>query len=226
MDPDYKYFYATLLGLLPLCVALGLAGGLRRTATVAGIILALASPLSVLSERVYWTPTRVMGGGWGIEDVIFCFHTGAMSWLCAVWPWTHRLEIGRMNLAAARRLLAVCIAATAVLGSLLAAKVPIMFAFIVTQAVTAGVLLALHPSYWRLAVSGIVVFSAYYFFLLGMWSLLMPNFMTMWDGTQIIDAALLSVPLEEYLWVASISVGFPLTVAFTLGARVGTASSR
>lgn len=165
-----------------------------------------------------------MGGGWGIEDIIFCFHVGAMSWLCAVWPLGVKIKIGSIGAAAIKRLVMVCIAATAVLVSLLAAHVPIMFAFVATQAIIAAGLLLNRPSYARIAGFGAIVFTAYYFVLLSMWRLLMPNFMLMWDGSQIINATLMGVPFEEYLWVASIGIGFPLTIAFSLDARVATDS--
>jgi hypothetical protein len=78
----------------------------------------------------------------------------------------------------------------------------------------------LRPSNERLIVSGAPLFTGYYFLLLSLWRLLMPGFINMWTGTTLTGARFLGVPVEEYLWVVSFSIGFPITMAFVLDARV------
>jgi hypothetical protein len=215
---EYKYLSANLFGLLPLCVAILLAGRLRNTAIVCGAVLSLFSPLAWLSERVYWTPERIFGGGFGIEDVIFCFHTGAMSWLCALWPWRDTIRISPVATVAIRRLAIVSLCAIIVLACLLGAGLTIMVAFTLTQTIVSAVLVIMRPAYIRLVLLGLPLFTAYYFLLLGLWKLLMPGFMGMWNGNELIGPQFLGVPLEEYIWVMSLSVGFPITMAFSLNA--------
>jgi hypothetical protein len=215
---EYKYLYANLFGLLPLFVAILLAHRLRKTTLICGAVLSLFSPLAWLSERVYWTPERILGGGFGIEDVLFCFHTGAMSWLCALWPWRDTIRITPVATVAIRRLLSVSLFALIMLGCFLGAGLTIMLAFTLTQTIVSAVLVIMRPTYIRLAVSALPLFTAYYFLLLCLWKLLMPGFMGMWDGSELIGPQLFSVPLEEYIWVMSLSVGFPITMAFSLNA--------
>jgi len=220
---EHKYLLANLLGLLPLGVALLLARRLRNTAILCGAILSLYSPpVAWLYERVYWTPGHIFGGGWGIEDVMFCFHAGAISWLCALGPWGNRVQIFPVATVALQRLLLVSLFAAIGLTCFLVFGVTVTLAFLLVQTISTAILVILRPSYVRLIVSGAPLFIAYYFILLGLWRLLMPGFMNMWNGTELTGAQFLGVPVEEYLWVLSFCTGFPITMAFALDARVGT----
>jgi len=215
---EYKYLAANLLGLLPLIAALLYMRRLRRTAIVCGIVLCLyCPPVSWLYEGVYWSPARVFGGSWGLEDLMFCFHAGAISWLCALGPWP--TEITMRWVQAAGRLLIVTLFAIVGLVSLLWLGAEVLAAFLVVQTASTTVLLIMRPSYLRFIVSAVPMFMAYYFVLLGVWRALMPDFMQMWTGTELGGSLLLGVPLEEYVWVASFCVGYPVTMAFALDVR-------
>jgi len=100
--------------------------------------------------------------------------------------------------------------------------VTVTLAFLLVQTISTAILVLMRPSYVRLIVSGAPLFIAYYFILLGLWRLLMPGFMNMWNGTELTGAQFLGVPVEEYLWVLSFCTGFPITMAFALDARIGT----
>jgi hypothetical protein len=222
---EYKYLFANLFGLLPLCVALLLARRLRNTAIVCGFILSLYSPpVAWLYEHVYWAPRRIFGGAWGVEDAMFCFHAGAISWLCALGLWGSKVQIRPVATVTLRRLLLASLCAAIVLACLLGGGFTVLVAFLSTQTISTAVLVILRPSYWRLMVSGVPLFTAYYFLLLGLWRHLMPGFMDMWTGTELTGAQFSGVPVEEYLWVASFCTGFPITMAFALDARFGRRS--
>lgn len=226
MVHEYKYLFATLFGLPPLCIALLLVPSQRKTAIVCGLILGLYSPpVAWLYEQVYWAPRRIFGGGWGIEDVMFCFHAGAISWLCALGPWGNTAQIYPVAIVAFRRLLLVSLFAGIVLACLLGSGFTVLCAFLVAQTVSTAVLVVMRPSYTRLIVSGAPLFTAYYFLLLSLWRLLMPGFMDMWNGTELTGARFLGVPAEEYLWVLSFCTGLPVTMAFALDVRIGRHSS-
>jgi hypothetical protein len=74
-------------------------------------------------------------------------------------------------------------------------------------------------------VPGALLFTAYYFVLFGLWRLLMPGFMGMWNGSELTGAQFLGIPVDEYLWVLSFCTGFPITMAFALDARFNGQSS-
>ena len=212
--------------MLPLGVALLLARSLRNTAIVCGVILSLYSPpVALLYERVYWAPRRIFGGGWGVEDVMFCFHAGVMSWLCALAPWRNEVQICPTVTIVLRRLCLITLFAIVMLTCLLGSGFTVIGAFLLAQTVSTTVLVMIRPSYVRFVVSGAPLFAAYYFLLLSLWRLLMPGFMDMWTGTELAGKQFLGVPLEEYLWVASFCTGFPVTMAFAFDARVVGRSS-
>jgi hypothetical protein len=223
---EHKYLFATLFSTVPLTVALLFARRLRNTAIVCGVILSFYSPpVAWLYERVYWAPVRVFGGDWGVEDVIFCFHAGVLSWLCALGPWGNKIQISPVATVAFRRLLLLTLFAGIVLTCLRGCGFTVLLAFLIAQTISSAILLMMRPSYVLLVVSGVPLFMTYYFVLLGLWRLLIPGFMDMWTGTELTGRQFLGVPMEEYLWVVSFCTGFPITMAFAFDVRLGTQKS-
>ena|GEM_PF-4545006 len=212
----YPYLVANTFGLLPLCFILHIAEAQRRAAVICGCILAIYSPpVAYLYDGAYWAPERLFPGRWGIEDAIFCFHAGAVSWVCAIWPWRRTVQI-RTTLSAGR-LVALSIAAAALLICLLASGFTVLQAFLSVQTASTAILLVLNRSYARLVPAGVIGFMLYYFSLLQLWILTMPGFMAMWSGRDLGGGKLLGVPVEEYLWVLSFCTAFPITMAYCMG---------
>lgn len=171
-------------------------------------------------EGVYWTPKRLFGGAWGVEDAMFCFHAGVVSWLCALAPWGSRVWIYPNVAVALRRLLLVSLFASIGLICLLGLGINTPLAFLLTHSVSTAVILTMRISYTKFVMSGVPLFIVYYFLMLGLWRLLMPGFMDMWTGTELIGIQILGMPLDEYLWVASFCAGFPIAMAFVLDVRM------
>jgi hypothetical protein len=218
---DDMYLFATLLGLIPLSFVLIVAGRLRNTSIICGAVLSLYSPpVAWLYDRVYWTPGHVFGGRWGIEDLIFCFHAGVVSWLCALWPWQQQFKLMPDALVALRRLTLISVLAIIGLACLLKSGITVFMSFLTVEIVSTAILIAVRPSYVRLVVSGVPLFMAYYFSTLSLWRFLMPGFMQMWNGTELTGTRLQGIPIEEYLWVMSFCVSFPITMAFALDIRL------
>lgn len=220
MIADYKYLIAGLLGLVPLALVLLAAGNLRNTAIICGTILGLYSPpVAWLYERIYWTPGRLFGGSWGVEDFLFCFHAGAVSWVCAVAPWRRSLQMFPSVWVAFRRLFLLTLIAVVLLLLFIASGFGIAASFLLAQTCSTALIIFLRRSYARLLISAIPTFLLYYFTTLTLWRILMPGFMSMWNGTELTGWSLLGVPIEEYLWVLSFSTGFTLTMAFAFEVR-------
>jgi hypothetical protein len=219
---DYPYFASELISLLTLCLALVFAPKQCGTALFGGAILALYSPLSLLHDAVYWMPRRLFGGGWGIEDVLFCFNCGAMVWLAAIWPWRDRMQTSLDARLLIRRSL-ICLAVFAsTLAALLLSSAAVMPSFIVAQTVLAAFVLSLRPASWRLAISAVMLFPLYYFLHLSLDTVLFPDFLDMWRGSQIIHVGVYGVPIEEFLWVLSFSASFPIALAYGVNASIAT----
>ena len=48
----------------------------------------------------------------------------------------------------------------------------------------------------------------------------MPDFMGMWNGSELLGVSLLGVPIEEYLWVISLTAGYSITMAYVFNIRM------
>ena len=158
---EHKYLVACLLGLPPLCVALLLAHRLRNTAILCGFLLSLyGPPVAWLYNRVYWTPDYLFGGSWGIEDILFCFHAGAISWICALGPWGDRLQIHSNKTIGIWRFLTISALAAVGLLCFLGSGFSVILAFLLTQTISTAIILFLRPSYIRFVASGLPIFLA------------------------------------------------------------------
>ena len=182
--------------------------------------MVLCSPLSLLHESNYWTPGRLFGGGWGIEDVLFCLRCGVLASIGMLWPWCHLISMHPTSAVALRRWLACTAVSGALLVSFMAAGLSVMLSFILVQALLCATIAGIRPEYLRLVLTGATVFPLYNFLHLHLMRLLFPVFMQMWNGTQLIDVRLLDVPIEEYLWVISFSACAPLVMAYILNLQV------
>jgi hypothetical protein len=216
----YQYFSSEMISLLFLCVALVFAPQQRGMALFGGAVLVLFSPLSLLHDDAYWMPRRLLGHGWGIEDVLFCFNCGALAWLAAAWPWRDRIE-WRLD---ARTLVRRCLLCVAVFASTLIvfrlAGMPVMPSFILAQTALAAFALAVRPSSWRLMLSAATLFPLYYFLHLALDIALFAKFLDMWRGVELIPVRILGVPIEEILWVLSFGASFPIALAYAVDASI------
>jgi hypothetical protein len=220
------YLFSGLISLGLVCLILVAARTQRVMAIACGLYLALLSPLSLLHEVTYWNPTRLLGGGWGIEDVLFCFESGVLAWLGAAWPWASRLETRPVAGTIGRRWLACTAIAAALLAAAILAGMPAMPAFILVQTAFIAGLLVVRPEYWRLVVTGLTIFPLYYFAYLLLLIGGIPEFIQRWDGADLVGLRVFGLPLEEYLWVLSFTTSFPMAMAYLVDARFVSAAVR
>jgi Lycopene cyclase len=218
----YPYLLSELAGLPVVCLALAVARAERTLALACGASMVLCSPLSLLHEGHYWTPGRLFGGGWGIEDVLFCLRCGVLASIGMLWPWRHLIQMRPTSAVALRRWVGCTAVSGALLVSLMAAGFSVMLSFILAQAMLCAFIAGIRTDYLRLVLAGATIFPLYYFLHLHVLRLLLPGFMQMWNGTQLIDAHLLDVPIEEYLWVISFSACAPLVMAYVFNVQVAS----
>lgn len=75
----HPYLLANLTGL-PLLVVVIILSRSIPSVVVAGLVLAPFAPLAMLHEAHYWSPHRLGGLAWGIEDALYLFISGAFSY--------------------------------------------------------------------------------------------------------------------------------------------------
>ncbi len=212
MIGGHFYLWSELAGLPALAVALVCAGDQRRPAIVAGLAFALFFPLCIIYDNAYWKPQRLLGGRVGVEDLMFTFRFGALSWLGAFWPWRRYLHIG-VPTPRSLEILVFCVAAGALGIWLLAHIVSVMWAFIVVQSGLAIFLIFLRLSLSRCLPGSLLLLPGYHALHLLLFAGLLPGFAAMWARPQAYIATVVGIPLEEFLWAISASVCVPYLFA-------------
>ncbi|MCP3056972.1 lycopene cyclase domain-containing protein [Aurantimonas marianensis] len=218
---DHGYLVAALIGLPGAALAIVLAGRLRWSIVVAGLVGMVLAPPVILFDATYWTPTRIGGGMWGSEDILVSFSLGAGVWFAAIVPWRGRLLLSAAWGPALRRL-----AAIATLTTLTAIVVHTVGAsntgtLVIVMAATAVVLGAWRPVRLRYAAAALLLYPPYYVLVLFAAAALVPGFFSIWNGPELSGVRIAGLPIEEIVFVAAFSVSFPLIMATVLDADCG-----
>ncbi|MBZ0216088.1 MAG: lycopene cyclase domain-containing protein [Fimbriimonadaceae bacterium] len=221
---EYPYLFVVLLGLPPVMAGFALAVSQRKMMLVSALSFTIFSPLSVLHQDVYWSPSRIGQYSWGIEDVLCCFSIGSLIWLAAVGSrrhvtttriqWPHFLQkIGIIGV--------IGVGLIIILNRFGA---EIMVATIVVQiGLTLGILI-LRPDLWRIPVRVAAIYLPYYTLILTLGGFFSSTFYDMWNGPEILGPRILGLPIEEFLWACSLG-SFPLAMAYASNTKITTTTT-
>lgn len=218
MDPaavfsDYPYLGACFVGLPIWTLVIVAAGDRRGFAILAGLVLVPLLPLAVFHEDVFWSPKRLLGVGFSIEDALYLFLTG--SFVCAVamrQPSYPVLRTDKIPRALGR--MAMTGIAAAILWWLISAT----FADPFTAAILAGLtivgsLACCRPTaIWPSAVAGLsycLYHCANVWVALALW----PDFLLAWSPQSPWSVPVFTVPFGEIAFAAIFGTGHALVVA-------------
>lgn len=215
----HTYLLSNLLGLPAIAVAFLFSGPHRTSGLLAGALEVLHSPPLIFFNGVYWSPERVGGLTWGLEDVLVCFSLGAGVWFAALAgcrrPFSYQLRYSEFALRAAR-IAVPTIALSFVVWSMGAGLMETLL--LVMIAACAG-LLAIRPALARFAVCAALLYPPYYLAILYGTGWLAPDFFLIWNGTQLWNITVAGLPLEEIAFVIVFSFCYPLIIGYSLDVR-------
>ena len=215
----YPYFFASLLGLAFVLVGYATAKGQRQAMLLAGLGLVPLAPLAILHEDTYWSPVRLNGGQLGVEDVLFLFQTGAMSWLLAAAITRRKIHFNVAVITMIRR--------HSLLAGLGVTLVLILFFWgldIMTSSLLAIVGVALtvltrQPHLWRLVPAGMLGYSLFYFFSIKICFWIWPDFVTYWNSGNDGLHFFYGVPAGELAFAIVVGATYPVCLGYGLDAR-------
>ncbi|MEZ6141867.1 MAG: hypothetical protein R3B84_14945 [Zavarzinella sp.] len=212
----YPYFYTTLGGLLLVLLVALLAGKQRKTILLSGVMALTLAPWAIAHEEVYWTPKRVIPWIPGIEDFLFTFVIGALSWAIAAIPCWKTAKPHLSFRGNTGRFIFVYLIASILLLVLLAVGIDIMSANVLLHLIILLGLLLIRSDLWKVAVSGAVGFALIYTALLLIELIIWPDFIHAWKPNSFWAASAAGIPLGEIIWSATAGAAWPLVVAYTL----------
>lgn len=216
---QYPYLIAVLFGLAPVALAFLLANEQRFAMGLSGISLTILGLPTVSFGVDYWSPRRLGDGSCGIEDVLCCFSIGSLTWLAGVWPFRGAVQLDYQARVFWPRLFA--------LGFLLYAGGIILWwsglgwveASSVVHVVATLALLRVCRDLWPLALTGLVCYPLYYCSVLLTASALLPGFLAMWDSSSLCGVRAFGLPVEELIWITTLTPMWLTMFAFCCDIR-------
>lgn len=215
------YLFASLC--LTACLAAGclLCPRQRGPALLAGVVLAPFALLGAVFVPAYWQPDHVVTfvRGVGPEDVLFCVACGGLGWLAAAGGsaphWTGRPAVGpfaaRFGSWAAGSLGAVTLA--------VALGCDILPAVVLGFAAVGAAIVGSNPHLLRLAVRGMLGFTAVYAAVGWLVIAAHPTATRFWAGDAVCGRRALGLPVEELVWAACFGGTWPVAFAYCLGSE-------
>lgn len=213
------YFFAGLLGFIPILAGWALLPAHRRDSCLAGLFWLPMAPAAAL-HTPYWWPNRLGGFAWGIEDLCYLFQVSVLAWLLTSAGVSRRYRLilpRRLNWRRYVGFSACGVALNLVLTGLG------MYVFTALVLVN-GLLVAWHlwrrPGYLPLALAGVLLFTPAMFLEQQIWLMLWPDFVEVWHKTTVWGQRCWGIPLGEIAFHASFVAATPLGVAYCREGRL------
>lgn len=166
----------------------------------------------------YWKPVLVVPLPVGLEDVIFCFSTGGIVWLLAVWPQRERPQLRLRTRLVLMRLLACALPSMLFYFALWCGGLSVMTSAVLTMVMLAIVLLWLRPRFLAIALMGTMGFSFFYILFARTALAICPP--GHWNVEKLWGYWVLRVPLGEIVWAAAYGFVWPLLMAYAFNAEL------
>lgn len=219
---EYPYLFSNLLLLSVILLAVRAfpLRAHRRLIIRLGLVMTAFFPFAAVSEGLYWSPARVAGGAFGIEDALCAFNIGALGALPAVMLFRESLQLEAQPKPGYRRL-GVLAALTLLAFSLLRVwGCSVMAATVLMQlAVWAGLLL-LRRDLWRFWVLNSVAVGLLHFVVLKALFWVWPDFVSAWSGAAPWGMLVAGVPLGELVWAFSFGALWPVFGGYVFDLRL------
>jgi uncharacterized membrane protein YagU involved in acid resistance len=155
-----------------------------------------------------------------LEDFVFSFSLGGLTWLLATWPVHPRIVLNiRPPTLLLRYFTFSVLAATLTIGASLLKSKP-MYGHLLPIVGVGLVAFYLRPALWRVAVWGLAGYTLVHFVLLKAALTLTPSSAGIWQVASLWGPKLWAIPLDEIVWSAAVGAVWPVSVAYVFDARL------
>jgi hypothetical protein len=215
----HPYLFAGLpvLALLLVLSSFARDRDYRWTAMFSGFACVPCSVLAA-THGDYWNPVRLGGFAYGVEDLIFTYTAGTAAWMAAALWVRNGWTVERSRTSAVRRMMPWGLCAV-IDVALWQAGLDSMTAALAASLVLLACLVVRRPALWRLAVAGMVTFSAFYVAVLRLQFAAWPAFVRYWNPGGWWIRSLFGIPVGDVAWAAVFGAVWPLVIANALDIR-------
>lgn len=221
---EYPYLWLNLVWVLIVLALSRLRRFRGKGVILAGLLLTPAGLSAPLYESAYWSPVRVGGGAFGIEDLLFSFLTGSAAWLIVMLTPVGRSVTISPTWDRALRTLAWWFAvSSAVFLALIVLGADPMVSLLVITGGAAAVFARLRPDLLPPAIVGSIGFGSWYCLNLFLDFTICPQMSGYWNQASAwASADILGLPLLEVIWGYLAGFCAPLYCGMALGAGCRT----
>lgn len=181
-----------------------------------------AACTAVLFVPEYWKPIRITQLSVGIEDIIFSFATGGIVWIIVSFSvgrnFSYNMALGTVI----KRYLILMALAISLIYLLFRSTQWGVMAEALVGIIIIGLILLVRFRFksWRIAIAGSLLFSLYYFIIMGFILKLFPLMRMYWNNNNLWGISVFKVPLEEIVWAFVYGTVWPLAMAYVFDLNI------
>ncbi len=219
---SHPYFFANLPLLVMLLIFIKFSRPLiySRLILLSGLLCAPGSITALIHNQTYWNPVRLFGGFFGIEDIMFTFIIGSLTWLVAAFPLRKRMIMEIHVLSWFKR--SVFCGVLFFSGSALIWLTGIkgLENTLISGILALLVLLVIYRRVWYMALFSVLIFVPVYYFIVRIQFLLWPEYLLQWNQTAELGKFFLDLPAGELLFAVLFSSTWVFYVMFVFRVRL------
>lgn len=217
----YFYLYGSLLYFLFAALFYALGGPQRKIMLFSGAITVPFIPMGALYTGEYWTPLRLFGLPFGIEDALWLFSMGATSWFCATLLLRNSVTVDFKWRQSLVRLLIAIVPALLSVSLLMHMGISWTVTAYIVPSGLAAIILLFRPRYAVLSAFGSVFTGAVCLIETNLCFVFWPHFLSFWTTGTVWREAVLGVPVGDILFSVIVGACHPVLVAYATDARIG-----
>ncbi len=215
---DYPYFFSSLIGLFIVILVYVFSPRKRQIMFVSGLTLSLLSPASIFHEGSYWNTKRLIGVGFGIEEIIFCFSVGSLiAFFLANYV---DLKNFRFSLKVFLKKFSIILFLGCLLQLILFFfSIDIMSSTLITQITIFGLISYFNKYSMSLSLIIAGFYTIYYLLMLKFFYIIFPLWKNDWNGLYIWPFKIYKIPVEEIVWVLTFTLCWIAILLYSLDLR-------
>jgi len=217
---EYPYLFSQLIWLLLFLILLLFLSNQRHHIILAGLLALPQAFFAIGLIPEYWHPKRIFVLGVGLEDFIFSFLAGGLSWGCSIIILQRKLRLDIRVRLFLKRYLICCLFGISSIILLTRLGMRGIKGPLITLFLWGVILFLLYRRFWPIALWGFIGFLILYFLGFEIILLIWPDLPSFWTWENLLGYKFLGIPIEELIWASLYGPIWALTVGFLLNARI------
>lgn len=192
----------------------------HRVSLLSGLVCLPGSVLGLLHNGTYWNPVRLGGMNLGIEDFMFTFIIGVLTWLCAAFPYRKKITFSFNFNTWIFRFSVIILLFFMISGILWTINMKSLENSLISLFLAFFLLPFIFQKNMKLAISGLLSFIPVYLTIVKVQYFIWPGYIHQWNSTGFLGGEFAGLPSGE-IWTAFVlSISCPIFIAYTFNIKI------